>query len=364
LRIEAAPNRYVIFKDIHSGLEFIRSTEELQDKGLFFELDAYSYKTFVDFQVVDDNETGQYAQLTRYLNGRGVPNVNEAIRELMLAPVLNPIRELINPENLISIFHARVTEPKDKLDSELLKVQAEKYRYLIQSVNGFINGHQYPDAVIAEMKTGLESILKLRVFEDRFPFPQSEKYAEIIDFIQNNLVDYSFIWTVLVVWNDLRLLGKLITNEPAYAEISRSWLDEWGLARHVDNTLQGMGFDAGQAHSAVTILKLLVSQQGWANTLEDQTAAGLMEKWLGNSEIRSFLGINRHRDVLWFNKEAFESMMWWMMTIGLLDQVSNPDASLTEAVETLFDAYGLIQEILDAEEGSDYQVERLLEGLK
>jgi antitoxin component HigA of HigAB toxin-antitoxin module len=57
-------------------------------------------------------------------------------------------------------------------------------------------------------------------------------------------------------------------------------------------------------------------------------------------------------------------MMWWMMTIGLLDQVSNPDASLTEAVETLFDAYGLIQEILDAEEGSDYQVERLLEGLK
>jgi hypothetical protein len=183
------------------------------------------------------------------------------------------------------------------------------------------------------MKTGLESILKFRVFEERYPFPQSEKYAEIIEFIQNNLVDYSFIWTVLVVWNDLRLLGKLITNEPAYAEISRSWLDEWGLARHVDSTLQGMGFDAGQAHS-------------------------------GKPEVRSFLGVNRHRDVLWFNKEAFESMMWWMMTIGLLDQVSNPKASLTEAVETLFDAYGLIQEILDAEGGSEYQVERLLEGLK
>jgi antitoxin component HigA of HigAB toxin-antitoxin module len=214
------------------------------------------------------------------------------------------------------------------------------------------------------MEVGLESILKLRVFEDRYPFPQSKKYAEIIEFIRNNLVDYSFIWTVLVVWNDLRLLGKLITSEPAYAEISRSWLDEWGLSRHVDGTIQGMGFDAGQAHSAVTILKLLVSQQGWTNDLADQTAAGLMEKWLGNPEVRSFLGINRHRDVLWFNKEAFESMMWWMMTIGLLDQVSRPNASLTEAVETLFDAYGLIQEILDAEEGSDYQVERLLEGLK
>ena len=364
LHIQAAPNRYLIFKEIHSGLEFIRSTEELRDKGLYFELDAYAYKTFVDFRVVNDNENGQFGQLTTYLNGRGVPNISEAIRELMLAPVLNPVRELINPENLIGIFHARVTDPKDKLNPDLLNVQSEKYQYLIQSVNGFINGQQNPGDVIQEMEAGLESILKLRVFEDRFPFPQSEKYAEIISFIQNNLVDYSFIWTVLVVWNDLRLLGKLITDEPAYAEISRSWLDEWGIARHVDTTLQGMGFNAGQAHSAVTILKLLVSQQGWTNELEGQTAAGLMENWLGNPEIRSFLGINRHRDVLWFNKEAFESMMWWMMTIGLLDQVSKPNASLTEAVEILFDAYGLIQRILNSEEDSNYQVERLLEGLK
>ena len=89
-----------------------------------------------------------------------------------------------------------------------------------------------------------------------------------------------------------------------------------------------------------------------------------MEKWLGNQETRAFLGVNRHRDVLWFNKEAFESMMWWMMTIGLIDQVSRPEASLTEAVEKLFEAYQLIEEILEAEKESDYQVEKLLEGLK
>ncbi len=122
-----------------------------------------------------------------------------------------------------------------------------------------------------------------------------------------------------------------------------------GLARHVDQTLQEMGFDAGQAHSAVTILKLLVSQQEWITHLAGETAAGLMEKWLGSQEVRSFLGVNRHRDVLWFNKEAFESMMWWMMTIGLIDQVSKPELSLTEAVEKLFDAYTLVQTILEAE---------------
>ncbi len=214
------------------------------------------------------------------------------------------------------------------------------------------------------MQAGLESILKLRIFETRYPFPGSKQYSEIVEYVQNNLVDYSFIWTVLVVWNDLRLLGRIITPEGSYTEISRSWLDEWGLARHVDQTLQEMGFDAGQAHSAVTILKLLVSQQDWTTHLAGETAAGLMEKWLGSQEVRSFLSVNRHRDVLWFNKEAFESMMWWMMTIGLIDQVSKPELSLTEAVEHLFDAYTLVQTILEAEKDSDYQVEKLLEGLK
>ncbi len=107
LRINAAPNRFVIFRDIHSGLEYIRSTEEIRDKGLYFELDAYAYKVLIDFHEVEDNGEGQYRQLAIYLNGRGVPSINEAIRELMLAPVLNPIRELINAQNLHNIFNAR-----------------------------------------------------------------------------------------------------------------------------------------------------------------------------------------------------------------------------------------------------------------
>ena len=364
LRITTGPNRFVIFRDIHSGLEYIRPTEEIQNKGLYFELEAYGSRVFVDFREVEDNGDKQYRQLANYLNGRGVPSINGAIRELMLAPVLNPIRELINPQNLQDIFNARVIDPTVKLNPEILQVQAEKFRYLIQSVNGFVHGQQETEVIIEEMQAGLESILKLRIFETRYPFPGSKQYSKIIEYVQNNLVDYSFIWIVLVIWNDLRLLGRIITPDAQFAEISRSWLDEWGLSRHVDQTLQSMGFDADQAHSAVTILKLLVSQQEWTTQLEDETPAGLMEKWLCSQEIRSFLGINRYRDVLWFNKEAFESMLWWLMTIGLINQIAKPDLSLAEAVEHLFEAYALLKTILIAEEDSDYQVEKLLEGLK
>jgi hypothetical protein len=90
----------------------------------------------------------------------------------------------------------------------------------------------------------------------------------------------------------------------------------------------------------------------------------LIEVWFSEEEIRNFLNINRYRGQLWFNKEAFEDMMWWMMTIALIQLISDPTKSLPEVVEMLFEAYERIKTILDAEAQSEYQVEKLLEGLK
>jgi hypothetical protein len=67
---------------------------------------------------------------------------------------------------------------------------------------------------------------------------------------------------------------------------------------------------------------------------------------------------------LWFNQEAFEEMMWWMMTVALIRLSSDQNINFAELVERLFDAYELIEKVLKAEKTSEYQVEKLLEGLK
>ena len=79
---------------------------------------------------------------------------------------------------------------------------------------------------------------------------------------------------------------------------------------------------------------------------------------------RTFLNINRYQDKLWFNKESFESMLWWMMTTALIGLVADPDKSLTEDIEILLEAYERIKAIQEAETESEYQVEKLLDGLK
>jgi glycosidase len=75
LGLENHEGLFCIFRDQISGLEYIRSSQEIFDKGLYFELDAYKYHVYAGFKQIQDNEWRQYAQLTDYLAGSGVPNI-------------------------------------------------------------------------------------------------------------------------------------------------------------------------------------------------------------------------------------------------------------------------------------------------
>lgn len=364
LGISGEPNHYTIFRDSATGMEFIRSSREIKEKGLFFELHAYEFHVFMDFREVEEQGYGQYSQLHDYLNGRGVPSVETALKELMLAPILNPLNDLISVDMLRLAYHNRVTQDQEKIDVDLLNQNGEKFTRFIESLKNYVNANVEVKQIVNNQRRGLEVILQLPVFESRYPFPSSKKYQEIIKYIGKNMGDYPFVWYVLTLWNDLRLMGKVITSEPQYTEITRSWLDEWAIARTCQQKLEDLGFDPEQSASGVTIIKLLVDQQLWVDTAATETPASLFEGWLSKEVVRSFLKINRYRGKLWFNKEAFESMMWWMTTIGLIQLVSDPEESLTSAIEKLFDAWDLVKGILEAEEGSEYQLEKLLDGLK
>lgn len=364
INISGESNRFTIFKDSGSGMEYIRSSREIKEKGLFFELHAYEFHVFLDFREVEEQGYGQYSQLYDYLSGRGVPSIETALKELMLAPILNPLHQLISIDMLRSVYENRVKKNQEKIEVELLNQNKEKFTHFIEGLNRYVNANTDIDPIVKKQQRGLEAILQLPVFESRYPFPGSKKYRMVMDYIGENLGDYPFVWYVLTLWNDLRLMGKVITDEPQYAEITRSWLDEWAISKICQQKLEELGLDPGQASSGVTILKLLVDQQNWVDNVSDETPASLFQGWLSKEVVRSFLKINRYRGKLWFNKEAFESMMWWMTVIGLIQLVSDPQVSLATAIEELFDAWELIRTILDAEEGSEYQLEKLLDGLK
>jgi glycosidase len=70
---------YVIFKDYVTHLEYIRSCEELWQKGMYLELHAYQHHVFMDWRFVDDSNWGL---VNSALNGAGVESMQAKWEEM------------------------------------------------------------------------------------------------------------------------------------------------------------------------------------------------------------------------------------------------------------------------------------------
>ena len=120
------------------------------------------------------------------------------------------------------------------------------------------------------------------------------------------------------------------------------------------------------AWSSLTVIKWLTSHQRWfdAKFLDQKSACGKLELLLKDGDLRQFLQINQYKDTWWFNKEAFEEMLWWLMMVAALTIGSDPLRPVNGVIEELERCYSMIQEWQQAEEKSEYQVEKLLSTLQ
>jgi glycosidase len=70
---------YVIFKDYVTHLEYIRSCEDLWQKGMYLELHAYQHHVFMDWHFVED---GNWELVNSALNGAGVESMQARWEEM------------------------------------------------------------------------------------------------------------------------------------------------------------------------------------------------------------------------------------------------------------------------------------------
>ena len=68
--------------------------------------------------------------------------------------------------------------------------------------------------------------------------------------------------------------------------------------------------------------------------------------------------MNRYQDVLWFNKEAFDQLLWWLLLVAEVNAAARRPPA--EAGEQIHACYGVVRQLRQAEEESGYQVEELL----
>jgi hypothetical protein len=356
---------FCIFRDNASGLEYIRNSRELCGKGLYVELGAYKYHVFIDFREVRDNQWNHYAQIANELSGRGVPSIEETLKAKLLQPLQSAFRELVNEDVFRRLIEVRITQPQAQLDQKLMEEIEKKMVDFLQKVKQLSGGREDEMTVTREVRCKLEAILYLPIITSRFPRLQPKGVKAAAEYLHKKLTDSPYTWVTLFSWLFVHALGKAVSQRSS-VEQSRSWIDEWRLGKTISDVLEELGLDDETTWRAVILVKLLTSHQRWFEVKppdQKQTSA-ILESLFKDDEVQQFLQVNRYDDIWWFNKEAFEELLWWLLLIAAVEIGSDPLRPINEVVKELNGCYSMIQTWQKAEEQSEYQVEKLMEGVK
>ncbi len=361
LNLHPDDETYVIFRDAITNLYYIRPSCELGEQGMYLELQAYKYYAFLDFRQVQDDAWGSYKHLYMYLGGRGVPNIQEALQELLLSPVLTPFRQIANPGYFFYLSGSRLAKETPALPSGLLDEAVQKMGNLVDGIVYLTHAQPDKAAFLEETRHVVEALLELPAMAEKFPLPGGKTYKVALEFLNEGLKDSSN-WLALIGWTFVHHLGKLVTAED-YEFQSLTWLDEWQFNKQLVETFRFMGQDDGASHGLISTIRMLVDQQSWYARLGRLPLKEVLSRWLADAEVARFLGINRHKDLLWYNKESFEKFAWWMVALAAIAAAAAPTASASEVIEQTLGAYDIAQKLLKAEKVSAYQVQKLIEAV-
>jgi hypothetical protein len=382
LDLSSSHDVFYIFRDHVTGLEYLRSGKELVEQGLYVELGAYKCHVFLDFREVRSDAVHQYGNLAGFLAGRGVPSIEEALKELFLQPLHQAFKELLNADLLGRLIGAvgdgsqvdtsegshvdtlessNVDTSPDKDGDDnvqtfkrsnvqpLLDEVEAKTANLLREIKRFTEctGDEAP--IAREVRDDVATILRLPQLETRFGI------EPLIALADNNAT-----WGSLFGWAFVHALGK-VGDTPDYAGQSRSWIDEWRLSRIVSGALRDLGADDYAAEQAAMVLKHLTTYQDWFATPESRQPQALIDMLLGDIEIQQLLRVNRYQGVLWFDKGAFEQLLAWLLRVALIAISASGKRAPAEAEALIAECVAITEQLREAAAASGYQVEKLRE---
>jgi len=192
------------------------------------------------------------------------------------------------------------------------------------------------------------------------PWSRSKDHQSIAKYLTADRGGDRFTWGCLLGWWSIHALGR-VAGQDSFEGRSRSWIDEWLLGKVLAVALQDLGLGESTSWEAVGLIKILTTHQNWYATKAidaPEQVHQVTEVLLKDGDVQQFLHVNRYQGVLWFQKEAFEQLLWWLMEVATIRSTAfHPWGELDEDLPI---AYGSVKRLLKAKDDSGYQIEELL----
>ena len=336
LGLNAGENFFYILKEHNSGLEYIRNGRELCEQGLFVRLQGYQYQLFLEFTEIFD-ASGEYKQLSQWLNGGGVPRIDQALTDMKFAPVNSAFRSLMNEETLKEIAAYWFGSPKKRTDHRTVPPAiVKKYCTFIQDVARFEGTPVTAEGCAEEIATDLLAVKRL-----------TTAGGEIEAVLK-------------------RVPGS---NRSTAGDRSVNFLLAWIVCRKLARPMSGLATDSGRPdilnrlpiasvfeHVRDTrLIDALISYQHLFSDIILHNALEPMTVLLDDVHVQSFIGVNTYKDIIYYSKEQFEELVDWLLIAGGFTVALKQECSEEEQMKILTQMGEVAQHLKRLAERSGYR---------
>lgn len=357
LGLTNAADRYVLLREHNAGLWFIRKSQDIFSSGLYVELNGYGKQVFLDIHEVADNDQGHMGKLHYELGGRGVEDIEEALKESLMRPLYQSFGDLVNHDTLRSLYE--VMKGHRVADPAFWKSLEEKSVAFAARTRDFSGGQGDPEtvgkALLRTMKAAASFGQAPAVLKNhKVAGPAMEYYSA--KFLENQKATYGYAALSMLCG-----LGKAVDDRNNGA-VTRSLMDDWFLDRKIRRIFTGLEITEGDAHHLVHMVKVMVGHSDWAQVKggEKNKPATQLKNLLLDREIQEIMGTNRYEGILYFNKEGFEYLCSWLFGLGIITAFSQSEDIKTVAQE-IADLHQTLDTWSQAALKSGYEVEKWLD---
>ncbi|MBU0982479.1 MAG: alpha-amylase [candidate division Zixibacteria bacterium] len=290
LGLNTADGHLYAFRDHQSGLHYLRPGRLIAEQGLYAELNAYQFHAFLDFREIYDHDGTWYALANR-LNGAGVPSLDDAYREMLLEPLLDAFRGVMNGDMLRTLSGEYTPEVEKQFLGAL-------GRFL--DATGEYGGPGAPVDDILRRATAVvardgvsESLRKAGVSKTRLESLQPH-----------------------ITGANGQGFGHIIITTAVMGLLAGDRVNDWLLRKQVTQAFRDFQLGESTAYTDALLATLLAMHPGCVDLLKKEPS--VMQSFFDDPLVHEYLLVNRHDGILWFNKERLDGLIHLLISMQML----------------------------------------------
>ena len=303
------------YRDSLTGLEYLRRAEQIAGGGLKVELHAYQCYVFLDWRELRATAEKPWDKLCDLLNGKGVPNLEDALVNLELRPVHDALERVLDqvtvrmmadfaehprmenatraPQGQKATLTPAHARPVFQTDRRVERERREFFDRAWTSCEVFLRAAQkaYRSRVVADdrvdaprptnpallapvFRERLRAAMRLPLVEAAFPTPWTAAARRVLPSPSPN-VTATAIWGPVLAWCVLELLAESVDASQTEL-VALDLFDRLRLREPFARAFEVLGFEGQAAWRVAARIKVaLLSGAGVGAEAEEEAEANM-----------------------------------------------------------------------------------------